>query len=328
MVALALAICAPSAGATPPPVTIGERPAIEKHLDQAEIDGAAIPLPALIGHGRRLFEARFNALDGQGRPGSTGTGAPRTPDQPDFIRTSAPDSNACSDCHNQPGSGGAGGFVANVFVLAQALDPVTMSVSPNFSNERNTLGMFGAGAIEMLAREMSDTLIAIRTRAMAEARSRNLPTTRPPDCERRRFRSNYSTARRQGRSDQIDGVDWDLIIKPFHQKGAVVSIREFTNNAMNHHHGMQSVERFGAGVDPDLDGVVDELSVGDVTAATVFQAALRAPGVASPSTPSAARPQPRANGGFRGDRLQRLPYSEHGARVAILQRAQPVQSAR
>ena len=32
---------------------------------------------------------------------------------------------------------------------------MTFSVNPEFSNERNTLGMFGAGAIEMLAREMS-----------------------------------------------------------------------------------------------------------------------------------------------------------------------------
>jgi hypothetical protein len=41
--------------------------------------------------------------------------------------------------------------VANVFVLAQAKDPVTFSVGPEDSNERNTLGMFGSGAIEMLA---------------------------------------------------------------------------------------------------------------------------------------------------------------------------------
>ena len=59
----------------------------------------------------------------------------------------------------------------------------------------------------------------------------------------------------------IEGVDWDLIIKPFHQKGAVVSLRQFTNNAMNHHHGMQSVERFGENTDPDSDQVVNELSV-------------------------------------------------------------------
>jgi hypothetical protein len=35
-----------------------------------------------------------------------------------------------------PEVGGAGDFVANVFVLAQTLDPVTESVNGNFSNER------------------------------------------------------------------------------------------------------------------------------------------------------------------------------------------------
>jgi cytochrome c peroxidase len=47
---------------------------------------------------------------------------------------------------------------------------------------------------------------------------------------------------------------------------------------MNHHHGMQSVERFGDDVDADQDGVANELSVGDITAIAVFQAALGTPG--------------------------------------------------
>lgn len=72
---------------------------------------------------------------------------------PGFIRTSGTDSTSCADCHNQPTIGGAGGFVTNVFVLAQTLDPVTDSVGAEFSDERNTLGMNGSGAIEMLARE-------------------------------------------------------------------------------------------------------------------------------------------------------------------------------
>lgn len=42
-----------------------------------------------------------------------------------------------------------------------------------------------------------------------------------------------------------------LVIRPFHQAGRVVSLREFSNNAFNHHHGIQSSERFGAGTDPD-----------------------------------------------------------------------------
>ena len=275
LASLALLIgVSPLAGAA----TIGERGAIEAHVEQADVESGELRLRELFASGQQLFEARFNTLDGQGRPASTGTGAPRTPDQPAFIRTSTPESNSCAGCHAQPRAGGAGDLVANVFVLAQALDPVTDSVSPDFSNERNTLGMFGAGPIEMLAREMSRELIAIREAAAVEASASNAAVTR--DLVAKQIGFGRITVLPDGRVDptEIEGVDWDLIVKPFHQKGAVVSIREFTNNAMNHHHGMQSVERFGAEQDPDLDGVVDELTLGDITATTVFQAALPAPG--------------------------------------------------
>lgn len=259
------------------PLTVGERPAVESHIDQSEIEQGKWNLNRLFRSGQDLFEARFNTLDGQGRPATTGGGAPRAPVQPAFIRTSAPDSNACSGCHIQPSSGGAGDIVANVFVLAQTLDPVTFSVSPEFSNERNTLGMHGSGAIEMLAREMSAELIAIREAAAGEAAGSGSPVTRALVAKGISF--GRITVMPDGKVDptEIEGVDWDLIVKPFHQKGAVVSLREFTNNAMNHHHGMQSVERFGVDTDPDQDGHSNELTVGDITAATVFQAALPAP---------------------------------------------------
>jgi hypothetical protein len=40
---------------------------------------------------------------------------------------------------------------------------------------------------------------------------------------------------------------------------------------------MQSTERFGIGTDPDGDGVVNELTRADITASTLFQAALPVP---------------------------------------------------
>jgi len=69
----------------------------------------------------------------------------------------------------------------------------------------------------------------------------------------------------------------------------VVSLRQFTNNAMNHHHGIQTEERFGTDVDADHDGVVNELTVGDVTAATIFQAALDVPQIVKPDHPAKLR---------------------------------------
>ncbi len=267
-------------------VAIGERPAIEHHLDQRDVDLGRLGLRELMRAGQLLFDARFNKLDGQGRPGSTGTGAPRGANQPAFIRTSGPDANSCLGCHNQPRSGGSGDFAANVFVLAQERDPVVTSLDERDSNERHTIGIMGAGAIELLAREMSADLIAIREAALKEARASGRPVRRPLQTKGISFGTILVEA--AGRVDPrgIEGVDWDLIVKPFHQKGAVVSLRDFSNTAMNQHHGMQSVERFGAGVDADHDGVVDEISVGDITAVTVYQAALAIPGRVLPDHPA------------------------------------------
>lgn len=282
--------------ATPPicAEVVGDGPTIEHHLDQGELERGTVPLNQMISDGRRLFAAKFNRFDGQGRPGTTGGGAPRiTGSAPPFIRTSAPDANSCAGCHNDPVVGGAGDIVANVFVLAQTLDPVTESVSPQFSNERNTLGMQGSGAIEMLAREMTAALVSTREAAIAQAKTTGTTVSSPLLAKGVSFGS--ITARPDGSVDTtgVKGVNTDLIIRPFHQKGVVVSIREFTNNAFNHHHGMQAVERFGQPItgthDFDQDGVSDELSVGDITAATIFQAALNVPGQRIPNDGLKAR---------------------------------------
>jgi hypothetical protein len=76
-----------------------------------------------------------------------------------------------------------------------------------------------------------------------------------------------------------------LVIRPFHQAGRVISLREFSNNAFHHHHGIQSTERFGHGTDSDGDGFRDEMTRADVTAVSVFQATLPEPGRVLPREP-------------------------------------------
>lgn len=280
---------------------IGDRPALEKHVDQADINNNKIKFDELLRIGEIIFAARWTKPEGQGRPGATGNGAPTKRDpnnNPGFLRTSGTDATACSDCHNQPTTGGAGGFVANVFVLAQVLDPVTDSVAAEFSNERNTLGMNGSGAIEMLAREMTVDLQAIREAAKSQAKASGQNVTLPLNAKGVNFGSIIATPQGGVNTSLVEGVDGDLIVKPFHQKGVVNSVRVFSNNAYNHHHGMEPVERFGVGQkdnkgnviatnDFDGDGVPDEMTVGDITAATLFQAAMNIPGRVIPA--SAAR---------------------------------------
>lgn len=267
-----------------------DSPNISGHFEQSDIVAGTYSLQEVVSHGETLFAGVFNLCDGQGRPATTGTGAKRVPDEPAFIRTSAPESNACAGCHAQPRVGGAGDFVANVFVLAQARDPVTESVSADESNERNTLGMFGAGAIELLAREITADLHAIRDGAVAEAARTGLPQTVSLDAKGVNYGS--ITAYGNGAVDTaaVRGVDADLVIKPFHQAGVVTSLREFTVNALNHHHGMQAEERFDmmtGDADWDEDGIEREVTVGDVTAMVMFQASLGVPGRVLPADPKA-----------------------------------------
>jgi CxxC motif-containing protein (DUF1111 family) len=76
-----------------------------------------------------------------------------------------------------------------------------------------------------------------------------------------------------------------LVIRPWHQAGNAVSIREFSNNAFNHHHGIQTEERFGRDTDLDGDGFVNEMTRADVTAVSLYQAALAVPGRVIPRDP-------------------------------------------
>lgn len=266
-----------------PPELAADAPTVPLSIEQADINSGTLSLDDINDHGEQLFVARFNTCDGQGRPATTGggdkrlvptfseEGEPLDAGQVAKLRTSAPDSDACAGCHSQPEAGGAGDFVANVFVLAQVLDPVTLSVSPARSNSRNTLGMHGAGPIEMMAREMTTDLQA--QRAGLPDGTHTL-TTKGVDFE-------IEIA--GGAVVEAEGIDHDLVIKPFHQAGKVISLREFSTNAMNHHHGMQAEERFdlnpAKAFDPDYDedGYERELTIGDQTAISIWQAQLSTP---------------------------------------------------
>src|SRR5205814_1445473 len=166
-----------------------------------------------------------------------------------------------------------------------AADPVSKIIlNEDFSNtwlERGTLGMFGSGAIELLGREMSNDLRSERQNGINQAQSSGQNVTVNLVSKNVSFGS--LTAHPDGSVDTtaVQGIDPDLVIKPFSRKGVFRSLREFTVTAMNQHHGMQAQERFGVGTDPDQDGIADELTIGDITATTIFQAALPAPEVST-----------------------------------------------
>ena len=263
---------------------VGDERAIPERVEQTAIDAGEVSIEELIRVGRLWFESKFTLAEGAGRPAATGAIIP-TPAEPDvlplFFRTAGPDSNACRGCHNDPDVGGAGDFVANAFVSEGFSDADFDTVDPQFSNERGTPALHGSGLVELLAREMTRDLRAQRREAAASAR-RDGKAVRV-ELTSKGVDFGALTVHPDGFVDvsALDGVDQDLVIRPFSQKGVFTSIRQFTINALNAHHGMQAVERFGArytGTDDfDRDGVADEVGPGDLTALVLFQATLPPP---------------------------------------------------
>ena len=160
----------------------------------------------------------------------------------------------------------------------------------NATNDRKTIGMNGSGFVEMLAREMTADLQAERN------------ATPPGNSSQLTFKGvsfgtlthnadgTWNTSRVQGLAAPSLSTKGttppSLIIRPLHQVGNVISIRQFSNNAFNHHHGMQSEERFGLNADPDGDGFTNELTTADLTAVSLFQATLSVPGRVIPNDPA------------------------------------------
>ncbi|MBP1853090.1 di-heme oxidoredictase family protein [Rhizobium halophytocola] len=246
--------------------------------------------------GLELFKGEFTVNDGVGRPGATQAIVPtkrRHPAATEFNRTAGLDANACSGCHNKPIVGGAGDFVTNVFVSEGFESADFDTTDPQFSNERGTNHLFGAGLIELLAREMTADLQGARDKGLDDAaRTGEVQAVR---LVTKGVDFGRLTVHPDGivDLDKLDGVDMDLVIRPFSQKGVMTSLRQFTVNAMNQHHGMEAVERFGGRwtgtADFDEDGRQDELADGDISALVAWQAGLEPPTTAVVEQAFAAR---------------------------------------
>ena len=284
---------------------IGVEVAVPVHLQDG--DEYTTPVRSLIRFGERLFTAMWTVQEGAGRPTTKGTGSALSdPTSPlvfprNFNRVSGPDTNSCSGCHNKPLVGGGGDIVGNVFVLGQRFDFATFNGNDptptrgtvdevgratslqSIANSRKTIGMFGSGYIEMLARQITADLETIRD-ATPQGGGRPLVSKGISfGVIGRRLDGTWDVSKVVGLpapSLQSAGAAAppSLIVRPFHQAANVISLRQFTNNAFNHHHGIQSEERFGRGVDADGDGFVNELTRADVTAVTLYQATLAVPG--------------------------------------------------
>lgn len=265
---------------------------IDRHVELEEFSGllSGENLKKLTDMGEHLFTGIFTPKDGVGRPKATQAIFPtkrRHVVRSEFQRLAGPDANACSSCHNEPVIGGAGHVTANVFVSEGFTNADFDTIDPQFSNERNTNHLMGSGLVELLAREMTAELRNQREIALKSAREQNKPVVAILETKGVHF--GEITAMPDGIIDVtgLEGIDDDLNVRPFSQKGVFTSLRQFTINAMNDHHGMQATERFGerwTGEDDfDEDGVSNELQAGDITALVAWQATLKIPAQLKPA---------------------------------------------
>lgn len=249
-------------------------------VDEADIEAGRWTPGDLFAVGGQLFNYTFtreNGFGGKDRPGMA---------RFHQGRRGGPDAPRCASCHWRGGPQG-GGDAADAAYLDGDGDAQSSALG------RNPIALLGEGFVEIAAAEISADLASIRAALVASAQQQGAPVkgaliTRGIDF-------GVLTAKPDGTVDTsaVVGVDADLVIKPFGWKGNFTTLRDAVEDALLIHHGMESdylvahagkdrVGPFG-GDDPDGDGVVHEITEGQVTALTLFLAMGETPAIITPS---------------------------------------------
>jgi mono/diheme cytochrome c family protein len=254
------------------------------HLESGAIAAGGMSFDQLFEAGAKLFHTPFNGRDG--------VGIARLPDGSAIPRFSAVpagggaggviSSQSCGECHNMPFDAAAGLASTN-----RAGDPDNDGVPP--FNTRSTTSLFGDGIVQLLAQEITEALHSIRADAEQEAGAS------PGTAVRRKLTAkgiDYGAIVATADADGVvtfdiagvRGVDPDLVVRPIGWKGDVTTVRGPVVGAAAGLMGMQAEELLWFpppgreyDPDPDGDGVTRELSVGDVTAMTIYTAAQETP---------------------------------------------------
>lgn len=254
--------------------------AIEQHLgmhaDQAVLESldASAAFVQAFELGDELFEMNYNALDGVGINVGNGQrfssvprldlNGPKAWANVMPQRHTGPNGDSCISCHNLPVSDGAGGINDNVI----RIDPERHQQG---FIERQSPHLFGMGAVQLLAEDMTTDLQAQRDAAVTQSCASG------GTIELALATKSISFGVLQVSCDNINtrklkGIDQDLVVKPFEWKGLTAFVRDFVRGASHQELGMQAIELVGH-EDSDFDGISDELTVGDITAMAVYNAA-------------------------------------------------------
>ena len=221
------------------------------------------------------------------------------------------DAQSCNECHSivrqsaRPpilGIGGVGGAIQNALVSPSLIDVADSSddrvgytsghdpeLAMSFDGKADFNGrvsnppfLFGGGGVELLAKEMTADL----QEALATARVSAKGTITELNTHGVNF--GHIETLGHGRVElRVEGIGFKdnstrspeeiLVVRPFGRKGENFSMRNFDRGAMQFHFGIQPVEVVGQHTDPDGDGVLNEMSVFDMSALHVFDVTNPAP---------------------------------------------------
>jgi hypothetical protein len=290
--ALATALALPAFAAPAPEKAAKPLPTIEledkaafplpKHLEQSDIAAGKASHQQLFEAGEMLFHTEFNGLDGVGMLRTVGGAplhrfsiGPAGGGQPIAVGA-----QSCGACHNTPFGATAGPASNNVL-----FDFDQDGKAP--FNPRNATSLFGNGLLQLAAQEMTEELQAARDKVVANAKqSPGQKAEGKLAAKGVEFGTIGATADAAGQVaidlSRVSGVDPDLVVRPFGWKGTIANLRNFQVAPATFGMGMMAEEFVwrlpeSAGADPDGDGVTRELSVGDITAMTIYNALQETP---------------------------------------------------
>jgi len=255
------------------------------NLTQDQIANGSISLDEIRRQGQLVFSAPFGKADGYGDGPDVGSdptppgGRPTLQRNGTFLRVNGLDGQSCLECHSIVsnrsvpatfGVGGVGGSVSNAMFMARQVDPRDGAFDGRFINPPF---LFGSGGVQLLAREMTRDL-----QGLAAAAETNPDIPVALETHGVDFGTIvYESASGEFDRSDLEGIDGDLVVRPFGRKGEFHTVRGFDRDALAFHFGIEAVELVGAGVDGDDDGVSDEISVGAVSALEIFNTTLTPP---------------------------------------------------
>jgi hypothetical protein len=270
-----------------------DSPTLTPRVDQADVAAADSfdKIQCVRREGLRVFGNPNTLADGFGDgPGDPTQSRlilgnrvtfPNTP----FGRLFGLDSQSCGECHSILSAksipskfaiGGTNTLSQPVLVLTGPVDTSDADGNGKLDfNGRliNAPALWGAGGLELLAKEMTQDLQRLRRQAIAKPGvAVRLVTQAGVD-----FGSIVCAANAVCDNTQLRGIRPDLVVRQFGRRGDNPTIRDISNLAASFQIGMQPAEVVGDGIDADGDGVVNELTVGEISAITLWQAGLEPP---------------------------------------------------